>query len=665
MIISSIGSAIGRDYSTIALWAAACPADLVTANEQWVGELYNDSEFDVGSSGTSIGSGVITSPTNYIELRVAAGEGFRDNPQLPLRADAAHGVYLTKSGSNYSVGLSIQANDVILKGLQFRINNGYGIAITGDRVILDSSIIYNRKFDRYAVQGTSTGNTKVINSLIYGAMSYGISTSYANASSFNSTFYSFNAGTGSGIREGSGSNNVTAKNSAVANYGTDFSGTMNAASEYNASSDTTAPGTNSQININPSLEFEAITDVLASDFKLAATSVSLAGTGTPDATNTNNVDIYGNPRSLTAPSIGCYEAAGAPPATVLGITTEVNTTAVVNSTKTTTTAISSSSESATTTNSSKSLKVGSPAETNTVTNLTSSKTALAGITSYSESATNITSVSGVILGLAASSEIATGLTSSSVLSLGIADSLEIATVITASNGAIVGLAVSTEVAQALTSSKTSNILAVTSTETATIITSSLSKTIISTSEIELAGAVVTSNKGVLLGVAVETNAAGFLLNTGKTTLIGSVFSVETANNLTSNKAQTLISSTETNATTLLTSTKTYQIVSVTEFQEAGGINGDGTRGNQIPADGRDGPSVIYPFLTLPEDNLDKFYAEVVTNPVPTGLTFFGNGTFIWTDLEVGEHYFDFQIYKNGELFEGVKLNRTTVTEPIQ
>lgn len=97
VVTKTIGSAGGRDYSTLATWMAACPADLVTADQVYRGEVYNDSEFVI-TAALSIGSGVTTDGTRYIELTAAAGQSFVDHPdvrQNPLCIDPSKGVTVT------------------------------------------------------------------------------------------------------------------------------------------------------------------------------------------------------------------------------------------------------------------------------------------------------------------------------------------------------------------------------------------------------------------------------------------------------------------------------------------------------------------------------------------------------------------------------------------
>jgi len=122
MTVSSIGSGGGRDYSTIASWEAAAAATLTAP---WEGECYNDSEFSVAGTIVTF-AGITASATNFIELRPASGQGFKDHASAasnPLRYDQTKGVGL-KCTANYVAAVVIQVNHVRLRGLQILHTGG-------------------------------------------------------------------------------------------------------------------------------------------------------------------------------------------------------------------------------------------------------------------------------------------------------------------------------------------------------------------------------------------------------------------------------------------------------------------------------------------------------------------------------------------------------------
>lgn len=116
-ITKSIGSAGGRDYSTLQAWEDARPATLTDAE---VGECYNDSEF-VSSTTLLTISGITTSATNTLTLKCAAGQSFRDNANVrsnALRYNASNGVGIRTTTSYTVTIVNTTVQYVRLDGLQ-------------------------------------------------------------------------------------------------------------------------------------------------------------------------------------------------------------------------------------------------------------------------------------------------------------------------------------------------------------------------------------------------------------------------------------------------------------------------------------------------------------------------------------------------------------------
>src|SRR6188768_4101476 len=81
-ITRTIG-ATGRNYGTLSLWRASLPANLVTDNNSYVGECYNDAEFvnDIAAL-----NGHATDATHTIALTAAAGQSFADHASAQTNA---------------------------------------------------------------------------------------------------------------------------------------------------------------------------------------------------------------------------------------------------------------------------------------------------------------------------------------------------------------------------------------------------------------------------------------------------------------------------------------------------------------------------------------------------------------------------------------------------
>lgn len=103
-VVKSVGSAGGRNYSSIAAFLAARPSDLragTGTDETWTAELYNDSTFSVSTTTTA--SGVSSDSTHYTHITVAAGQSFMDAPSNALRYNNANGVSIELSGGYQTV----------------------------------------------------------------------------------------------------------------------------------------------------------------------------------------------------------------------------------------------------------------------------------------------------------------------------------------------------------------------------------------------------------------------------------------------------------------------------------------------------------------------------------------------------------------------------------
>jgi hypothetical protein len=128
VIVKTIGSGAGRDFSTLAGWAASIPANLVTDGNSYEGHCYNDSEF-VGTGGGSILTltGHTTDASHTITLTTGPGQSFRDNANVQtnaLRYNAANGVAITSDAGGDAGTINIGDSNVFLANLQVK-NTGY------------------------------------------------------------------------------------------------------------------------------------------------------------------------------------------------------------------------------------------------------------------------------------------------------------------------------------------------------------------------------------------------------------------------------------------------------------------------------------------------------------------------------------------------------------
>jgi hypothetical protein len=116
-VVKTIGTS-GRDYSTLQAWEDACPANLVTADQIWRGECYNDTEF---SAALTI-AGETTDATRYVMLTAAAGQSFQDNAGVRSNAltyDRSKGVGLLYTGV-WTAVITVSAQYSIISRLQVK-----------------------------------------------------------------------------------------------------------------------------------------------------------------------------------------------------------------------------------------------------------------------------------------------------------------------------------------------------------------------------------------------------------------------------------------------------------------------------------------------------------------------------------------------------------------
>ena len=146
IVTNSIGTA-ARNFSTLALWEASLPANLVTDGNSYVGECYNDSEFTGGGGGGTYlltVSGETTDATHTITLKCHAGQSFSDNASVQsnaLKYNVSNGVGVRATNA-YSRLLSVAANNVTISGIQWKqINDSQApILFTGNPVTFTGNI---------------------------------------------------------------------------------------------------------------------------------------------------------------------------------------------------------------------------------------------------------------------------------------------------------------------------------------------------------------------------------------------------------------------------------------------------------------------------------------------------------------------------------------------
>lgn len=332
MAISSVGTN-ARDYIDVDAWLASLPATLL---EQEVAELYNDSEFVITSSITV--SGITTTPTFNIVIRAAVGQAFNDTEQA-LRYNAANGVGIRKSTSYQNV-INLANNNVLIQNIQFATGTlntiAYGSSISNSNHQLENCLFDSGS--HLVGMGIASANTTMTNIVLHMNEGSTVSTpairfDYSSPSVHNLTILnSVPSSTATAITKG-GNVSPLLKNSAIFGFALPVQAGINwaAGTGYNATDNATlTAGTNNQVSLVTADQFENTVSSATLDLRLKSGN-SLDGSGTPDSAFNNDLDIFNNARSLTAPSIGAYEAVASSGISIVGDTANYNYAGIVGS----------------------------------------------------------------------------------------------------------------------------------------------------------------------------------------------------------------------------------------------------------------------------------------------------------------------------------------------
>jgi hypothetical protein len=169
-VVSSIGSGGGRDYSTMQAWEDACPANLVSVDQVWEGQCYNDSEF---TAQVSIG-GITTDATRYVHLTAAPGQSFQDQAGVrttALRYAAGNGVALKRT-AGYQTCLSNTVAFTRVSRLQIESSLYYAIDSSASMTVSDCVVVGGWR----STSGSSYTNCVMVDTAAQGNLSLSNST---------------------------------------------------------------------------------------------------------------------------------------------------------------------------------------------------------------------------------------------------------------------------------------------------------------------------------------------------------------------------------------------------------------------------------------------------------------------------------------------------------
>lgn len=124
VIVKTAGST-GRQYATPQLAIDSIPKDLVASGNSYIVDIYNDSAFTGTARLLNITGFTTADATHNITVRAAAGQSFRDSPNVltnALQFNAANGVSFSMT-ANYEYAIYSDAPYTVFDGLQVRGTN--------------------------------------------------------------------------------------------------------------------------------------------------------------------------------------------------------------------------------------------------------------------------------------------------------------------------------------------------------------------------------------------------------------------------------------------------------------------------------------------------------------------------------------------------------------
>lgn len=293
------------DYTDLQSWEDDLPADLVSADEQHVGQCLDQGEITSATTGYMLViAGETTDATRNIVLTAASGASFIDNANVRTNAllyNASNGIGIRKTGA-YNALIDVQVADVVISRLQIKTDtkaSAVDVSAGGNGTqTLDSCILQAVNPSDWAVLAFDNG-CKLINTVVV-----------TDANSFDGVRVRYGELYGCTIICTGGSSSVagiradystcTITNTAVFGFNSFNTGSATFSGDYNATDNASAQGGNSVTSLTFANQFENS----STDFRAKSTGDLQAGT--PDATNTPD-DITGFTRDATTPWIGCWE----------------------------------------------------------------------------------------------------------------------------------------------------------------------------------------------------------------------------------------------------------------------------------------------------------------------------------------------------------------------
>lgn len=315
--VKTIGT--GGDYTTLQAWEDASPANLVTNDEIWQGQCFNQEFFSSSATLLTV-SGSTTDATRYKELTTYAGASFVDNVNVQtnaLRYNASNGAGIR---GTYAWGAPIVQSEAYFRisklQISANIKNAFSsTASTG--LVVDKCIIENSSTASGAEALRTYGTGTIKNTLVVGRSTGVIAALSNGTNAYNCTFARTGSST-SNIFNGSYSTS-TFENCAFFGAATTLAGGGTSKTYTTCYTDTASPPsgcTTVAYDTSTGSGFQNITDATR-DFRIK-TGSALLDVGTTDTTNGPN-DIVGTARpQSTAYDVGAWELVVAGGSSIVG-----------------------------------------------------------------------------------------------------------------------------------------------------------------------------------------------------------------------------------------------------------------------------------------------------------------------------------------------------------
>lgn len=383
----------------------------------WAGQGKNQ-EF-TGSSPLLNITGITTNSSNYITVGCESGASFNANANKLTNAliyNASNGCGIRGSSGGSTAVVTIAACDyTVFDGLQIKCDSGVGLPSftqtgTGPNVVIKNSIVQATPSSNQvmSLNGGLAVNCLIVNDSSAGG---GIGDS-GNASAYRNCTSAATA-SASGNAYSKNYDSPTVKNSSGFGFGgfaPGGGGSFSGSSDYNLTDKSTASGGAHDIKSKTfSNQFVSTTN----DFRPKAGSDAI-NAGVRDQTYTNDLDILGQARSTTTPTIGCMEYIAAGGTTYNVDITEAATAS--ESSSVTLTAAPAITEAATATEASGVTLVAAVSITEAATATEASSTTLTAAPSITEAATASDSSSATLVAVTSITEAASATDSSGIVS---------------------------------------------------------------------------------------------------------------------------------------------------------------------------------------------------------------------------------------------------------